>query len=52
MTPTLVGLYQWASPHGSHGMATIDALTAQGFVTVRESARYEGTWMMVKKETT
>ena len=47
-TATKASLYQWASPHGSHGMATIAALEKQGFVKVAQDWRY-GAWLMKRE---
>ena len=47
---SLAGSYQWASADGRHGMATIAELTEQGYVTVAESPRYPGAWLMWKRE--
>lgn len=45
----LAGSYQWENPTGAHGMATIAALEAQGYVKVAESPSYPGTWMMKRE---
>ena len=41
-------LYQWASPHASHGMATIAALEKQGFVKVAVEWRWGN--VLMKRE--
>ena len=46
----LDGGYQWANPTGAHGMATIVALEAQGYVKVAESPSYPGMWLMKREE--
>ena len=46
LTPAL--LLQWASPHGSHGMATIAALEKQWFVKVGVEWRWGN--VLMKRE--
>lgn len=48
---SLAGSYQWASVTGSHGMATMEELKAQGYVTVAESPRWPGSWLMKREDT-
>ena len=40
--------FRWSNGDGTHGMATVAALEADGWRTVRDSVRYPGSWLMRK----